>query len=170
MAHNARIAAAIADLESQDRPNVSSTAKRHGVARKTLEDRFKGKSSTIEEANSNARRQLSDAQEETLIECVNKLTDQGFPPTPQILKNIAESIAHKRLGRNWVARFCKRHRNRLTSVYLRAIDHKRKVADNSQHFEHFYETVSLDFTIYSHANRILILFSYSFVRFLKSTT
>jgi hypothetical protein len=97
MAHNARIAAAIADLESQDRPNISSTAKRHGVARKTLADLFNGKSSTLQEANSYARQQLSDIQEETLIEYVKKLTDQGFPPTPQIFKNIAESVAHQQL-------------------------------------------------------------------------
>ena len=169
MAHNARIAAAIADLKSQDRVNISSTAKRHGVARKTLADRFYGKSITIEEANSNARQQLSNVQEETLIEYINKLNDRGFPPTPQILKNIAESIAHKQLGTNWVARFCQRHRNRLASVYLRTIDHKRKLADNSQHFQHFYDSVSLAFADVSHNNRILIAFSSSSLRSSKNT-
>jgi hypothetical protein len=141
-------------LGSQDRPNIASTAKRHGVARKTLADRFNGKSSTIQEANSNARREFTDAQEEALIEYINKLTDRGFPPTPQILKNIAESIAKRQLGINWVARFCRRHRNRIASVYLRAIDHKRKLADNSEHFQHFYDTVSKQFL----APRMLIAY------------
>jgi hypothetical protein len=31
----------------------------------------------------------------------------------------------------------------LKSVYLRTIDHKRKVADNSAYFQHFYEQVCL---------------------------
>jgi hypothetical protein len=33
----------------------------------------------------------------------------------------------------------------LQSVYLRTIDHKRKVADNSAYFQHFYEQVCLLF-------------------------
>jgi hypothetical protein len=38
MAHNARIAEAIADLESQDRPNISATAEKYQVKRTTLSD------------------------------------------------------------------------------------------------------------------------------------
>jgi hypothetical protein len=59
MAHNARIAEAIADLETQDRPNIASTARKHQVAHTTLSDRFKGKSSTIKEVNSYIRQQLT---------------------------------------------------------------------------------------------------------------
>jgi Tc5 transposase DNA-binding domain len=134
MAHNTRIAEAITDLQSQDRPNIAATARRYGIARKTLADRYNGKSTSNQEVNSYVRQQLTTTQEETLIEYVNKLNDRGFPPTPQILKNIAESIVKARLGPNWVARFCKRHRTQLASVYLRTIDHKRKLADNSYHF------------------------------------
>jgi Tc5 transposase DNA-binding domain len=141
MAHNKRIAAAITDLESQSRPNIAATAKKYNVARTTLSDRFKGKSTTIEETNSYIRQQLTTTQEETLIEYVNKLNDRGFPPTPQILKNLAESVVKTRLGPNWAARFCKRHYTRLTSIYLRTIDHKRKLADNSHHFQYFFDLV-----------------------------
>jgi hypothetical protein len=143
MAHNARIAEAIADLESQARPNIAATAKKYAVARTTLSERFKGKSTTIEEATSYSRKQLTTTQEEALITYINKLNDRGFPPTPQILKNIAESIVHTTLGPNWVARFCKRYRTRLASIYLRTIDHKRKIADNSQHFQHFFNLVRM---------------------------
>lgn len=155
MAHNARIAEAIADLESQSRPNIAATAKRFNVARTTLSDRFKGKSTTIEDVNSYVRQQLTQTQEEALIAYVNKLNDRGFPPTPQILKNIAESIAHSTLGRNWVARFCKRHHTRLASVYLRTIDHKRKLADNSHHFQYFFDLVCPSFAYISQAYLIL---------------
>jgi hypothetical protein len=40
MAHNDRIAEAIADLKTQDRSNITATAKRYKVARTTLLDRF----------------------------------------------------------------------------------------------------------------------------------
>jgi hypothetical protein len=141
MDHNARIQSALEDLYSQTKPNISATARKYEVKRKTLADRFHGKSTTVEEINSSVRQQLTKTQEETLIEYINKLNDRGFPPTPQILKNIAESIAHTTLGPNWNTRFCKRHRTRLTSIYLRTIDHKRKIADNSQHFQHFFDLV-----------------------------
>jgi hypothetical protein len=141
MAHDARIAEAITDLQSQDRPNIAATARKYRIARETLSKRFRGKTGSNQQANSYVRQQLTQPQEETLIEYVNKLNDRGFPPTPQILKNIAESIAKTSLGPNWVARFCKRHHTRLASIYLRTIDHKRKLADNSQHFEHFFSLV-----------------------------
>ena len=149
MDHNARIEAAIADLESQDHPNIAAAARKWQVARTTLSSRFKGERGTIEDVNSYIRQRLTQTQEEALITYVNKLNDRGFPPTPQILKNIAESIAHLSLGQNWVARFCQRHRTRLASLYLRTIDHKRKQADNSQYFQHFFDLVRFTATFIS---------------------
>jgi len=55
MGHNARIEAAIADLESQDRQNIAATAKKWGVARETLSKRFRGKTVSNQEANLYAR-------------------------------------------------------------------------------------------------------------------
>ena len=100
MDHDARITAVIADLDSQEHPNVSATARKHNVARRTLTYRFKGETGPNREVTSYSRKQLTDTQEEALITYVNKLNDRGFPPTPQILKNITESIAHLSLGRN----------------------------------------------------------------------
>jgi AraC-like DNA-binding protein len=143
MDHNARIKAAITDLESQNRPNIKATAKKWEINRSTLSRRFRGETGSNRDANSYARRQLTDVQEETLIKHINNLSNRGLPPTPQIVKNIAEEIAYVKLGPNWVSRFCKRHRDQLTSVYLRTIDHKRKIADNSRYFRHFYDTVRI---------------------------
>jgi hypothetical protein len=141
MNHNARIEAAIADLESQERVNYAAAARKWGVERTTLAKRYRGETGTIEEATSYSRKKLNSIQEEALIGHVNKLTDRGIPPTPQILINIAEELAKTKLGPNWVARFCKRYRSRLASEYLRKIDHKRKVADNSRYFRKFFDTV-----------------------------
>ena len=98
MAHNKRIAAAIADLKSQDCPNIAATARKYDLKRETLSKRFRGEIGTIKDVNSYSRKRLTNTQEEVLIEYVNKLNDRGFPPTPQILKNIAESIAKEPLG------------------------------------------------------------------------
>ena len=82
MDHNARIEAAIADLESQDRRNIAATATKWGLKRETLSKRFRGVTVSNQDATSYARKQLSDTQEKTLIRYINKLSDQGFPLTP----------------------------------------------------------------------------------------
>src|SRR5258708_1749969 len=158
MDHNARIEAAIADLESQDRQNIAAIAKKWGVARETLSKRFRGKTVSNQEANSYARRQLTETQEKTLIQYINKLSNRGLPLTPQIVKNLAEEITHIKLSPTWVSRFCKRYQKDLKSVYLRTIDHKRKVVDNSAYFQHFYEQVCLLF------RAILCTFCLFFIR------
>jgi Tc5 transposase DNA-binding domain len=173
MDHEARIQAAITDLQSQERVNYSATAKRYNLERTTLAKRFQGKTVSNQEATSYARRQLTDTQEKTLIQYINKLSNRGIPPTPQIVKNLAVEIAGDKLGPNWVSRFCKRHQKDLKSVYLRTIDHKRKVADNSAYFQHFYEQVRLLFIaiLYTfHMDLLLITIPlFSFTKRLKST-
>jgi AraC-like DNA-binding protein len=82
MAHNDRIAEAIADLKTQDRPNIAATAKRYKVARTTLSDCFRGKTGTNKDVNSYVRQQLTATQEETLIAYINKLIDRGFLSIP----------------------------------------------------------------------------------------
>jgi hypothetical protein len=146
MTYNARIASAIDDLEAQSRPNIAATAKKWQVDRTTLSRRFRGETGSNEEANSNSRQNLTATQEETLVKYINKLSDRGLPPTPQMVKNLAEELAKLKVGKNWTARFCERHAHRLSSLYLRAIDHKRKIADNSYHFEHYFSTVSAFFS------------------------
>jgi hypothetical protein len=52
---------AIADLESQECPNVKATAEKYNVACKTLEDRWKGKSVSMAEHMSNNRQCLTNS-------------------------------------------------------------------------------------------------------------
>ena len=75
MDHEARIQAAITDLESQDYRNITVTAKKWGVARETLSKRFRGKTGSNQDATSYARQQLTDIQEKTLIQYINKLSN-----------------------------------------------------------------------------------------------
>jgi Tc5 transposase DNA-binding domain len=165
MDHNARIQAAITDLESQERVNYRAAAKKWNLDRTTLARRHRGETGSNQEATSYARRQLTDIQEKTLIGYINKLSDRGLPPTPQIVKNLAEEIAGGALGKNWVARFCERYQDQLISVYLRTINHKRKLADNSSYFQHFYEYVRIIFIFISYAFRMIFACVYYLIRY-----
>jgi hypothetical protein len=100
MDHNARIQAAITDLESQGRVNYKATTKKWNLDRTTLARRHRGETVSNQEATSYARRQLTDTQEKTLIKYINKLSNRGLPLTPQIVRNLAEEIAGVSLGKN----------------------------------------------------------------------
>ena len=100
MPNNDRIAEAIRDLDTQERPNVNATAKKHSVERKTLENRWKGKTVLIQEANSMHCQALTNAQEKALIGIINDLTNRNMPPMSAIVKNLAEEIRGELVGKN----------------------------------------------------------------------
>jgi hypothetical protein len=88
MAHDAQMELAIAHLKAQKRPNIAAAAREFEVARQTLSSRFYGKSASREQATAEARLKLSPAQEEALVTHINRLSERGLPPTPQIVKNL----------------------------------------------------------------------------------
>ena len=98
--HDARIELAMQDLANQTKPNVMSTAKKYGVARMTLRDRFLGQSLSKQAAASKYRQCLTLVQEETLIAYINRLTDWGIPPTSRIVRNMAEEMIGGPVGKN----------------------------------------------------------------------
>lgn len=141
MTNEADIQKAIDDLNSQETPNYAKTGRKFKIDRTTLMRRHKGISRTVQEAHSESLQLLTDEQEEVLIRHINNLSDRGLPPTPQILRNLVFEVVKKQPGKNWVATFCKRHQDKIKSLYLRAIDQTRQVADNSAYFKHFYTNV-----------------------------
>ena len=70
-----------------------------------------------------------------------------MPPTSQIMKNMAEEIYGGEVNKNWTANFCRRHKTKLKSLYLRNIDNQRAKAEYAPMFEHFFELVML--TLYN---------------------
>lgn len=137
------ISKAIDDLNSQKTPNVRATAEKYNIARSTLQDRFNGKSVSYSEARSRSTMLLTNAQESVLTNHINELSARGLHVTPQLLENLVVEIIRRPIGERWVERFCKRHGTELKSIYLRSIDQARHVADNSRHFQHYFDTVSL---------------------------
>ena len=141
MVNETDIKKAISDLKSQDPPKYTETAKKYNLEPSTLRRRFKGETVSHGDAHSRDKKLLTDAQEQVLVEYIRKLSDRGLHLTPKILENIIVEIVGHPIGGRWVQRFTKRHKNELTSIYLRNIDHSRHVADNSRHFEHYYAVV-----------------------------
>jgi hypothetical protein len=138
-----RIPEAIADLESQELPNVAATARKYDIERTTLRNRWKGKSTSMEECVSVYRQCLTTSQEQALILVINKLTDRNIPPTTAIVKNLAEEIRGSAVGKNWTALFVKRHSKELKSLYLKSIDNKRVKGEYPPAYELFYQLVKL---------------------------
>ena len=99
MAHNSQISAALADLGTQEVPNFGGTAKKYNVNRITLTRRFRKIQGTRQEAAAQCRQLLKPVQEEVLVQYIIKLTNRGTPPTPYIMKNMAEEVVKKIIGK-----------------------------------------------------------------------
>ena len=137
---------AIADLESQKAPNVKATAEKYDVNQKTLENRWKGKSISMEECISAHRQCLTKSQEQALVQLINELTDRRMPPTTAVVKNLAEEILAEEIrgcavGKNWTASFVRRHNHKLKSLYLNCIDNKCAKGKFLPAYELFYKLV-----------------------------
>ena len=132
-------------MNTQERPHISATARKHGIARKTLEDRWKGKSVSIQEANSLYRHCLTEPQEKALIGIVNDLTNRNMRPTSAIVKNLAEEINRGLLGKIWVPLFLQRHQDVLKSLYLSNIDMKRVKGEFPPIYQEFYRLFTYNF-------------------------
>ena len=142
-----RISEAIANLDTQKVPNVKSTAEKYDVCRKTLENRWKGKSVSMEEAVSIYRQALTNSQEKALVRVIDRLTDRRMPPTTAIVKNLAEEIKGAAVRKNWTASFVQRHQDQLKSLYLKSIDQKRVKSEYSLTYEHFFKLVKYYFAL-----------------------
>ena len=136
-----QIEAALAHLRAQSKPNYAEASRLYRVPPSTLSRRFRGITASRAQSISNHCQALNNVQEDTLLGYIDTLTNIFMPPTTQIVRNLAEQIAQRELGINWTARFLKRHSNRITSPYLRALDSKRASAESVPTFEHFYQLV-----------------------------
>jgi hypothetical protein len=58
---------------------------------------------------------LSDIQQKLLANYINKSSNKGLPPTPDIVRNMAEEINGSMPSKNWVARSVSIHSKDLAS-------------------------------------------------------
>jgi hypothetical protein len=143
--HNDRIELAIADLETQEYLNYVVTARKYKVERTTLSRRYKGITGSKEVQYSYTVKTLTNIQEDVLIRYINDLNIRRLLLTLQIVKNLTEELANKKLNYNWVGRFVERKKIILKDIYLTIINYKRKISDNSYHYEYFFTNIRLRF-------------------------
>ena len=93
---------AVAVIQRGDFFHYSDTAAEYKCNREALSWRIRGLTKSKKEADSFWRQCLTDEQKDVLIQRINDLTDQGMPPTSQIIKNLAEEIKGARIRKNWV--------------------------------------------------------------------
>ena len=148
MAHEERMRKALAEIESCSKPNYSAIARKYQLERTTLSKRAKGQTTSREEFQSERHQCLTNVQERVLIDQINRLTDRGIPPTSQMVKNFAEEIIGRAVGKNWVGQFITRHQKELKSLYLRNIDNLRVKGEYTPAYQLFFDLVECFFILY----------------------
>ncbi|KFZ25257.1 hypothetical protein V502_00262 [Pseudogymnoascus sp. VKM F-4520 (FW-2644)] len=116
-----KIQRAIIALQSKEFTSIRSAAEHFEVPRSTLTDRMAGRK-TRNEAHE-IEQALSNAEENTLVQWITRLTATGFPATPSLIKEMAVEIRARcvqvassqttlqlnptPIGYNWLQRFLK---------------------------------------------------------------
>ena len=89
-----------------DKPKFSAIAREFPpVNRQTLKRRFLGEQESRAQSNSAHRQNLTAEQEEQLILHINMLTNRSLPPTSYIVRNLAEEMICRKVGKNWIGQF-----------------------------------------------------------------
>ena len=91
---------ALDEIESLKDPNYAEIAKKYGLGRSTLSRRARGKTASRVEAHSQFHQCLTNAQEQVLINQINRLTERGIPPTSQMVRNFAKEVIRRAVGKN----------------------------------------------------------------------
>ena len=73
---------------------------------------------------------------------------RGISPTPAFVENLVQELIKVSVRNRWISRFVERHYNELKNIFLNSIDYARRVTDNSRHFKHYFERVSVYFYAY----------------------
>ncbi len=125
-------------------PNFSAIARDFPPTdRHTLRRRFEGIQTSRREAHSTYHQNLTIEEEEQLIITINHLTARGLPPTSQMVRNLAEEMISRVVGKNWTGQFVKRYQNRLESIYLWNINNMRTLSEYALILKLFYDLVRL---------------------------
>jgi hypothetical protein len=72
------------------------------------------------------------------VKYIEELTERRLPPTRDMKRNFASSVAQKKVSESWVTRFINKHSNRLTSQWNFAIDSLRHNADSAEKYRLYF--------------------------------
>ena len=146
---------ALAALKSSDKPVYRRVAREFGLSETTLRRRHKGQQTSRAENASTNKKLLSTAQEPVLVRHIKDLSRRGMCLSPRVVRNLVEELVEHPIGKHLVDRFLKRYSTGLKSLYLKGLDHSRKIAENVAYWTLYYETFGL-FYLYSRAKTNII--------------
>ena len=134
------IEAAIAAIDTRGPSegfSYTKIAEEFGVVRSTLIRRHKGQT----QPRTLAHKILYPQQEKELIEYIQGLTARRIPPTREIIKNFASTIAGKGVSNTWVSSFLNRNSNHLISRWQSGMDRERHQADSGVKYTKYFNLV-----------------------------
>ena len=65
-----------------------------------------------------------------------------------MVENLVKKFIKRLIRERWVEYFQKHHNNKLISCYLHNINQSKYVADNSKHFQYYFNNVSVKSACY----------------------
>jgi hypothetical protein len=128
---------AIAFLRSSESENISEAARKYNVNRSTLSKRFRGKTRFTAQGYQ-TQQLLTHKQELMLVKQINRLSEWCLPPTPSMVRAWAAALCGTEPGKNWVAAFRVRQKDKLDCKYLSTIDLERHKADSEHSYRQYF--------------------------------
>jgi hypothetical protein len=142
---------ALKAIGKSETPTVAATARKFGVATRTLYRRHQGISRSRKEAHEH-QMNLTVAHEGAVVSWIAGLTATGFPPSKAILQNRIEKVklmlnsGSPPLGKNYIATFISRHPE-LGYGYASRRDKNRAIKGAKSIYQDFFDKVSLDIRV-----------------------
>ena len=130
---------AVRECTNSPNKSIRQLARDHNIAPSTLNDQVSGRHLSSGKA---WNRKLSLVQEDVLIAKINEYAARGTLLTPRHVHSLAAGLAGKKLDKDWVGRFVRRHPDRLSSRFHTYHDLSRRQADTGETRRAWYNLVS----------------------------
>jgi hypothetical protein len=134
------IESAIAELRAAETPNISEIARKYKIERTKLQRLFRGTIGTRAQFIE-SKQLLSPQQDLQLVKLLDRLTRDGIPPTPKIVRQLAQGLCGKLPSKNWPSTWLKRHQKHFSAGYLIGFDLNRKKADSLWQYTAYFALV-----------------------------
>ena len=133
---------AICAIDSDAHTTERAACRAYDAPRSTLRDRRRG---VLPRADSTPNGiKLTNAEEKAIIDRILDLDLRGFPPSKDILRDMANKLLEVRnagtVGKNWPDRFVAR-REELKTCYSRAYDRQRALNEDPKAIEQWFQLV-----------------------------
>ncbi|RYN63441.1 hypothetical protein AA0117_g12781 [Alternaria alternata] len=84
------------------------------------------------------QQKLSLQQEQELVRYTETLTERRIPPTREMIRNFASTIAKEPVSESWVTRFINPHSVHLVSRWATSMDRNRHQADSGAKYSLYF--------------------------------